>query len=414
MLLSQKTTIKISDNYSNIIGHMCYAAYKLWNVCNYERLHHKELNLSNFPDWYYQKAAHKDDLWFKQLPSQTAQETCKQLDKAWKSYFTLTKTGGVENPKPPKFKHDNIAVIYMQNAIQHNNDTVKLTISKGLKNFMSAEYGINETFLYLKNPVFKNINSIKQIKIYPPENNICNIIVIYEILDVLKLTDNGKYLSIDLGIHNLMTCFNSNTHETFIVGRKYLALEHFYYKEIARVQSQWYTQQSEAGIKYPKSSKHIKKLYEKKNNAIRDYLHKITRHIINYCVSNDIHTVVIGDINGIRKDNTKDDKFNQQLHALPYNKIYNMPEYKLILEGINFVKQTESYSSQTSPLANEVCKKNAVKSNRIYRGLYADGTNIWNADCVGAYNILKLYLKNNATGLNPYGIKVPEVIKVAV
>lgn len=42
----------------------------------------------------------------------------------------------------------------MQNAIQHNNDTVKLTISKGLKNFMSAEYGINETFLYLKNPVF--------------------------------------------------------------------------------------------------------------------------------------------------------------------------------------------------------------------------------------------------------------------
>lgn len=62
MLLSQKTTIKISDNYSNIIGHMCYAAYKLWNVCNYERLHYKELNLSNFPDWYYQKAAHKDDL----------------------------------------------------------------------------------------------------------------------------------------------------------------------------------------------------------------------------------------------------------------------------------------------------------------------------------------------------------------
>jgi putative transposase len=211
-----------------------------------------------------------------------------------------------------------------------------------------------------------------------------------------------------------MTCFNSDTHETFIVGRKYLTLEHFYYKEIARVQSQWYTQQSEANIKYPKSSKHIKKLYEKKNNAIKDYFHKITRHIVNYCISNDIHTVVIGDINGICKDNTKDDKFNQQLHALPYNKIYNMLEYKLALEGINFVKQTESYSSQTSPLADEVCKKNAVKSNRIYRGLYVDGTNIWNADCVGAYNILRLYLKNNATGLNPYGIKVPKVIKVAV
>ncbi len=89
-------------------------------------------------------------------------------------------------------------------------------------------------------------------------------------------------------------------------------------------------------------------------------------------------------------------------------------EYKLALEGINFVKQTESYSSQTSPLADEVCKKNAVKFNRIYRGLYVDGENIWNADCVGAYNILRLYLKNNVTGLNPYGIKVPKIVKVAV
>ena len=43
MLLSHKTSIKISQEYSNIIGHMCYAASKLWNVCNYERRHYKEL-----------------------------------------------------------------------------------------------------------------------------------------------------------------------------------------------------------------------------------------------------------------------------------------------------------------------------------------------------------------------------------
>ena len=29
MLLSQKTTIKLNNAESNIIGHMCYAAYKL-------------------------------------------------------------------------------------------------------------------------------------------------------------------------------------------------------------------------------------------------------------------------------------------------------------------------------------------------------------------------------------------------
>lgn len=32
MLLSQKTTIKLNNAESNIIGHMCYAAYKLWTM----------------------------------------------------------------------------------------------------------------------------------------------------------------------------------------------------------------------------------------------------------------------------------------------------------------------------------------------------------------------------------------------
>ena len=63
MLLAHKTTIKLSEDQCNIVGHMCYAAYKLWNVCNYERLHYKELNLPvEYPNWYYQKKAHKDDI----------------------------------------------------------------------------------------------------------------------------------------------------------------------------------------------------------------------------------------------------------------------------------------------------------------------------------------------------------------
>ena len=44
---------------------MCYAASKLWNVCNYERRRYKELGLEKYPDWYYQKKAHKGDLWYR-------------------------------------------------------------------------------------------------------------------------------------------------------------------------------------------------------------------------------------------------------------------------------------------------------------------------------------------------------------
>ena len=98
MLLSKKTSIKVSQEYANVIGHMCYAASKLWNVCNYERQHYKEMGMEKYPDWYYQKKSHREDLWYKQLPSQTAQEVCKLLDKAWKSFYALKDPEGLRIP----------------------------------------------------------------------------------------------------------------------------------------------------------------------------------------------------------------------------------------------------------------------------------------------------------------------------
>ena len=417
MLLSHKTSVKVTEDQANIIGHMCYAAYKLWNVCNYERLHYKEMDLDEYPDWYYQKKAHKDDLWYKQLPSQTAQEVCKLLDKAWKSFYQLQKTHGIENPKPPRFKQENIAITYMQKGIVHakGDSTVRLTLSKQLKQFMSKQYDITNNFLYLKNKIFKDTDVIKQIRIYPPENGTCAVIVVYEIDDAVMLSDNGRYLSIDLGLHNLMTCYNSATGETFIAGRKYLSICHYFNKEIARVQSQWYKTQTKAGVKYPKMSKHVQKLYKKKNDCISDYLHKVTRFIAEYCHDNGINTVVIGDITNIRKDNDKGSVINQKLHSLPYRKFYILLEYKLAMYGIQFVKQNEAYSSQTSPLMPKVCKENAEKSNRVKRGLYTDGSKIWNADCVGAFNILRLYFQKNGIEkqIDPLKIADPYVVKVA-
>lgn len=131
--------------------------------------------------------------------------------------------------------------------------------------------------------------------------------------------------------------------------------------------------------------------------------------------SHDIHTVVIGDITNIRKNNNLGKVTNQKLHSLPYNRMYLMLEYKLALEGIRFIKQIESYSSQCSPLTNAVSEQNACKSNRVKRGLYVDGICSWNADSVGAFNILRLYFKDNNIGiyLNPMKIQSPYIVKVA-
>ena len=59
----------------------------------------------------------------------------------------------------------------------------------------------------------------------------------------------------------------------------------------------------------------------------------MTRYITNYCVKNNIHTVVIGDIKGIREEKNLGRKTNQQLHSLPYARIYMQLEYSLKCKG---------------------------------------------------------------------------------
>lgn len=418
MLLSHKTTVELNNAQSNIVGHMCYAASKLWNACNYERRNYKTLGLAQYPDWYYQKKVHKDNFWFKQLPAQTSQEVCKLLDGAWKSFYKLQKTQGILNPRPPRFKQKPMSVTLQQMGIVHESgsDTIRLSIARQMKEYLRSAYNIHDNYLFLKNSIFKNMDTIKQIVIYPSVKDKCEVIVVYEIPDTAIMPDNGRYLSIDPGIHNLLTCYDSATGETFIAGRRYLSICRRFDKEIARVQSQWSLQQSRNGVKYPKSSKHISALQRSKKSSVRDYLHKATRAIVSYCEAQDIHTVVIGDITNIRRGKNFGSVTNQKLHVLPYRKIYQLLEYKFSMKGVTIIKQKESYSSQVSPLQPEVSKQYAVKSSRRHRGLYQDGDYSWNADCVGAYNILRLHLQEKDPALipDPFNIKIPYVLKVAV
>ena len=128
-----------------------------------------------------------------------------------------------------------------------------------------------------------------------------------------------------------MTCYDSENGRTFILGRKYLSLERYFNKEIARVQSVWYAQQSERGIKYPKSSKHIRRFYRKKQNAVKDYLHKVTRWIAEYCRKEDIRCVVVGDMRNIRKEKDMGHKTNQKPVSYTHLKKIKMQNRLIIL-----------------------------------------------------------------------------------
>ena len=91
---------------------------------------------------------------------------------------------------PPRFKQDNIPITYMQMGIRHEkgSDQLRLSLPKDLKSYMEETYGIYEKFLYLENKIFRDMDHIKQLRIYPPENGTCELIVIYEIEEPEQLS----------------------------------------------------------------------------------------------------------------------------------------------------------------------------------------------------------------------------------
>ncbi|SHJ81429.1 Probable transposase, partial [Dethiosulfatibacter aminovorans DSM 17477] len=196
MLLSRKHVFKNDTGNMEILRHMGYSAYKLWNVGNYEKRNYKELGMEKYPNWYDQKKRLKTNFFYKNLPSQTAQDVLQLLEEGWKSFFKLQKTGGVKNPKPPRFKKDVMDITFLKDAIKQEGNITRLTISKQLKAYFK-NIGLDATFIYLETHRFSDIQ-IKELQIKFVDKDTFVAVAIYETDPVDLKESNGHYLSIDL------------------------------------------------------------------------------------------------------------------------------------------------------------------------------------------------------------------------
>ena len=104
----------------------------------------------------------------------------------------------------------------------------------------------------------------------------------------------------------------------------------------------------------------------------------------------DIRCVVVGDISEISvKKKDMGHKTNQKLHSPPYNRLYIMLEYKLKRYGIQLIKQGRKLYQPVQPVITRSIKRYAEASNRKVRGMYITDGVRYNADAVGAFNILR-------------------------
>lgn len=231
--------------------------------------------------------------------------------------------------------------------------------------------------------------------------------------------DNGNYLSIDLGINNLCTCVSiGDKKSSFLIdGKRLKSINQRYNKQKGKLQS-----------KLPKNkhwSNQLSDITKKRNFRINNYLHEVSKYIVNHAVSNNINTIIIGYNKEWKQDTNIGRRNNQNFTQIPFYKLLQLIQYKAKLKDIKVVIQEESYTSKASFFDNDKIptyrKNKQVKykfsGKRKNRGLYitASGLKV-NADINGSLNILRKYLKCNSDAIlqpadkgfvvNPIRIKI--------
>ena len=125
---------------------------------------------------------------------------------------------------------------------------------------------------------------------------------------------------------------------------------------------------------------------------------KTARKIIDYCIANDIGTIIVGYNETFQRNANMGKRNNQNFVNIPYGRLRDKLEYLCELNSIVFVKQEESYTSKASfwdkdiiPVYNDDNPKEyAFSGRRIQRGLYKTASGkVLNADINGALNIMR-------------------------
>ena len=399
MYLTVKQQVKhLSKNDYNSIKYLCHIAKNLTNEAIYNIRQHyfKE---GKYLSYHQNYSLLKSSPNYKTLNSNMAEQILREVDGSFKSFFGLLKLAkkgeySFKDCKLPNYLpkdgyttliigfvrlNGNKLVLPYSNSFRKDHDPVEITIP----------------------PILVD-RKIKEIRIIPKSKaRFFGIQYIFEAECIQRNLNPNNALALDLGVNNLVTAV-SNSGKSFIIdGKRLKSINQWFNKKNARLQS-------------IKDKQHFSKvttnrqkdIARDRNNKVNDYMNKAARIIINYCIENDIGTLVVGYNETFQRESRLGKNNNQNFVNIPFGRLLKKFEYLCELNGIVFVKQEESYTSKSSFWdKDEIPKYNAdtpTKYNfsgmRIQRGLYKTASGyIFNADVNGALNIM---CKSNVVDMN--------------
>lgn len=335
---------------------------------------------------------------------QSAQQTLREVTTVWQSFFKALKAYKANpskfsgKPRLPRYLRDKRHTFFVTNQNAKVKDGY-LIVPK----------------LDLKLKLAPNIEKIGRVAFKPVANGY-KVIVPYKANKEIKyLPDNGKYIGIDPGIDNAFACAsNTGNRPLLINGRGIKSVNQYYNKkraELRQLQARYHQLERIINTKQGKKvvyqdTQAMKKITAWRNDKIRQFAHKASKRIVDYALSCEANTIVIGKNKSWKRSSNIGKRNNQNFVGIPHQVMIDMIKYKANLAGITVIQTNESYTSQTSSLDHEQpCWENGNKSRkrqgkspvnrRIKRGLFkANDDRLINADINGALQIIRKVFSN--------------------
>ena len=374
MIVVDRHIIRRTHNFWRVCDELAFKSKNLYNLANYHCRQHffttgKSLSLTRL---YH---ATKDSDAYRALPTKVSKQIIKCLVATWRGYFQAIKEWSkhpgrfLGKPKIPKYKDKTKG----RNVVIYSKESVyRASLKDGICHLSMSE---------IKIPVV--VDTVIEVRIVPATG--CYVIeVVYEKKSVAQI--NSKYVAgIDLGIDRLVALSTNKpgVKPLLVNGKPLKSVNQLYNKRKAKYQSHLKGNR--------KSSRKIEALTYHRNRFVENYLHNTSKLVVNYLVTNNIGTVVIGKNDNWKQSANIGKKNNQNFAKIPHYKLIQQITYKCQLAGIKVIETEESYTSKTSALDLELpCKHELYVGKRVKRGLFRSSTGkAINADINGSIQIIR-------------------------
>lgn len=198
------------------------------------------------------------------------------------------------------------------------------------------------------------------------------------------LLDSTRACLVDKGLRNIVTLASTviGLRPVVVKGGKLKSINAMYNKDVASLQSHG-------------KGAHSRSKAMKRTCRINDILHKVSRFVVQFCLHNDLGTIIIGHNEDVKQYINLCKVANPNFVNIPFNRLIQMIRYKAEECGIKVIVREESFTSRQSALdfdqlpnfgdkdANQV-----PSSGKRIGGLFirSNGQKI-NADVNGCLNI---------------------------